>query len=67
MQALKKMFAPAAVAVVSVGAMTNVYAALDPAVSTAINNAGDDARVIGGLVLVVIVGIAAFKWLRRAL
>lgn len=67
MQALKKMFAPAAVAVVSVGTMTNVYADLPPAVSAAITGAGADAAVVGGLVLVVLVGIMAFKWIRKAM
>jgi hypothetical protein len=67
MQALKKMFAPAAVAVVSVGAMTNVYAALPAGVETAIEGAGADAAIVGGLVLVVLVGIMAFKWIRKAM
>lgn len=42
-------------------------AAVPADVTTAITGAGTDAAVIGGAVLVVIVGIAAFKWLRRAL
>lgn len=34
---------------------------------TAITEAGTDAATIGGLVLVVLIGIASFKYLRRAL
>lgn len=34
---------------------------------TAIEDAGTDAATIGALVLVVIIGIAAFKYMRRAL
>jgi hypothetical protein len=41
-------------------------AALDSSVTTAISTAGSDGAVLGGLVLAVLVGIAAFKWLRRA-
>ena len=68
MQSLKKLFTPvAAVAVVSVGAVGNVYAEVPAAVSTAINGAGTDAAVVGGLVLVVLVGIMAFKWIRKAM
>ena len=43
------------------------FAAVPADVTTAITDAGTDAATIGGAVLVVIVGIAAFKWLRRAL
>ncbi len=42
-------------------------AAIDAAVTTAITSAGTDAAVIGAAVLVVLVGIKAFKWVRRAL
>ena len=49
------LFAPAAMAEVPA------------AVTTAIETAGTDAATLGGAVLVVIVGIAVFKWLRRAL
>ncbi|MCY1392147.1 Bacteriophage coat protein B [compost metagenome] len=44
-----------------------VYAEVPASASTAITEAGADAATIGGLVLVVIIGIAAFKYLRRAL
>lgn len=68
MNALKKLFTPvAAVSVISVGAVGNVYAEVPPGVSTAITGAGADAAVVGGLVLVVIVGIMAFKWIRKAM
>lgn len=42
-------------------------AAVPADVTTAITGAGTDAAVVGAAVLVVLVGIAAFKWLRRAL
>jgi hypothetical protein len=42
-------------------------AVVDPAVTTAISAAGADSAVVGVAVLVVIVGIYAFKLLRRAL
>lgn len=43
------------------------FAAVPADVTTAITGAGTDAAVVGAAVLVVLVGIAAFKWLRRAL
>ena len=43
------------------------FAALDAGVETAITGAGTDAAIVGGAVLVVIVGIMAFKWIRKAL
>lgn len=55
------------VAVISIGAATNVYAALPTGVETAIEAAGTDAALVGGLVLVVLVGIMAFKWIRKAM
>lgn len=42
-------------------------AAVAEAVTTAITGAGTDAATVGAAVLVVIVGIKAFKWVRRAL
>jgi len=36
-------------------------------VTTAITTAGTDAATVGAAVLVVIVGIHAFKWLRKTL
>lgn len=65
LQAIKRN--TAAVAVISVGAVTNVYAALPTGVETAIEAAGTDAALVGGLVLVVLVGIMAFKWIRKAM
>lgn len=68
MQFLKKLFTPvAAVAVVSIGSVGNVYAAIDPEVKSSIEQAGADAAVVGGLVLIVLVGIMAFKWIRKAM
>lgn len=45
---------------------TSANAALDPAVTTAITTAGTDGATLGGLILAVLIGIAAFKWLRGA-
>lgn len=42
-------------------------AAVDAAVTTALTTAGTDAATVGAAVLVVLVGIAAFKYIRRAL
>lgn len=50
--------------VASIGAAS---AAVDAGVSTAISTAGTDAATVGAAVLVVIVGIYAFKLLRKAL
>jgi len=47
--------------------LEQAQAAVDAGVTTAISNAGADGATIGGAVLAVIVGIAAFKYLRRAL
>ncbi|WP_024302786.1 major capsid protein [Pseudogulbenkiania sp. MAI-1] len=44
----------------------SAMAAVPAAVTTALNDAGTDAAVIGGAVLVVIIGIAAFKYMRKA-
>ena len=57
------------VAVVSVlaASINSASAAVDAGVTTAIANAGTDGATIGGAVLAVIVGISAFKYLRRAL
>lgn len=43
------------------------FAEVPAAVTTAITTAGTDAAVVGAAVLVVLVGIKAFKYLRRAL
>ena len=45
----------------------SAFAAVPTEVTTALTDAGADAAVIGGAVLVVIVGISAFKYMRRAL
>lgn len=64
MKQLMKLFvAGAAVAGISIQA----HAELPAGVNTAITSAGTDAATVGGLVLVVIIGIAAFKYIRRAL
>lgn len=43
------------------------FAEVPAGVTTAITTAGTDVATIGGAVLVVIVGIAVFKWIRRAI
>ncbi|QIE91151.1 major capsid protein [Pseudomonas nitroreducens] len=48
-------------------AVQQAHADVPAPVSAAITAAGEDAATIGGLVLVVIVGIAAFKYMRRAM
>lgn len=43
------------------------YAAVPAEVTTALDDAKADAMTVGGLVLVVIIAIAAFKFIRRAI
>ena len=45
----------------------SAFAAIDASVTTALTSAGTDAATIGAAVLVIIVGIYAFKLLRKAL
>lgn len=42
-------------------------AAVDAAVTTSLSDAKADGATVGGAVLVVVVAIAAFKYIRRAL
>lgn len=60
----KKISAVVALSVVSA---VPAMAAVDPAVTTALSDAKADGIVVGGAVLIVIVAIAAFKYIRRAL
>lgn len=65
MKNLKSRFSAVALLVASsIGAAS---AAVDAGVTTAITTAGTDAATVGGAVLVVLVGIAAFKFLRKTL
>ena len=48
-------------------AATQVHAAVPSEVSGALDDAKTDGATIGGIVLAVIVAIAAFKYIRRAL
>ena len=57
----------AAAFIAALGFVSSAQAAVPAAVTTAITDAGTDAATVGGLVLVVIVGIASFKYLRKAL
>lgn len=51
----------------ALGLVAPSYATVDPSVLTALTAAGADAAVMGSAVLVVLVGIAALKYLRRVL
>lgn len=51
----------------SVVAAGNAMAALDTGVTTAISEGKTDTLLLGGLVIAVIIAIAALKWLRKAL
>lgn len=60
---LKKLGVGAAVVAASIAP---AFAEVDPAVKTKLTETGADAAVIGGAVLIVIIGIASFKYMRRA-
>lgn len=62
MKKIKALFVAGSVVVASAA-----QAAVPASVTTAIETAGTDAGTIGGAVLVVLVGIAAFKYMRRAM
>lgn len=51
----------------SVVSAVPAMAAVDSGVTTALSDAKADGATVGGAVLVVIVAIAAFKFIRRAL
>lgn len=55
-----------AAAAVGVLVAQQAHAEVPAAVTAALTAAGEDSATIGGLVLVVIIGIAAFKYMRRA-
>lgn len=55
-----------ALAVVSLSVAASAHAELPAAVTTSISTAGTDGAMLGGLILAVLIGIAAFKWLRAA-
>ncbi|MDD5323304.1 MAG: major capsid protein [Methylococcales bacterium] len=48
------------------GLAESANAALSTDVTTAISTAATDGATLGGLILAVLIGIAAFKWLRGA-
>lgn len=66
MKQLKNLFAVGA-AVAATAVSTVTMAAVDAGVSTELATAKTDVGIIGGLVLVVLVAAAAFKYMRRAL
>ncbi len=45
----------------------NAFAAVDVAVTTALADAKTDIGVVGGAVLVALVAVAAFRYIKRAL
>lgn len=55
-----------ALAVVTLATAVSAHAELPAAVTTSISTAGTDGAMLGGLILAVLIGIAAFKWLRGA-
>ena len=50
----------------SVAAVSTASAAVPVAITTALTDAGTDGATIAGAVLLVIIGIATFKYIRRA-
>lgn len=66
MKQLKNLFVVGAAAAASV-VSTASFAALDVGVTTALGDAKSNVVEIGGLVLIVLVAAAAFKYMRRAL
>lgn len=62
MQKLKALFAVGSTVVAG-----SAFAAVPAEVTAALTDAGTDVVAVGGAVLVIIVGIAAFKYMRRAM
>lgn len=60
---MKTLFALLALVSLFLG---EVYAAVPAAVTTALGDAKTDSIEVAGLALVVIVAVAAFKYMRRA-
>lgn len=59
--------ATAAVGAVAASVGTAVFAEVPAAATTALTTAGTDTNTIGWAVFAVLVGAAAFKYMRRAL
>lgn len=64
MNKMKKALLWSGLGVAGIGSAS---AAVDAGVTTALTTAGTDAATVGAAVLVIIVGIYAFKLLRKAL
>lgn len=60
-------YGPRVAAATTAGFALASQAAVDAGVTTALTDAKADAMVVGGAILVVLVAIAAFKFLRKAL
>lgn len=61
------MFKRIALGVSSLVLSAGAFAAVPAGVTTAITEAGTDAATVGAAVLVVLVSIKAFKYMRRAM
>jgi len=57
----------AAGSAIAMGYAVSAYAALPPEATAATGDAKADGMELGGLIIGVLIAIAAFKWLRRAL
>lgn len=64
---MNKQFRIVVTSAALLAAVGSANAALSADITTAITGAGTDAAALGVAVLVVLVGIRAFKWLRKAL
>lgn len=64
MQKLKSLFAAGAAAAASLA--TTAYAEVPAAATAKLTAAGTDTETIGTAVFVILIGIAAFKYMRRA-
>lgn len=56
-----------AAAVTGLGFCAMAHAELPASATSATTSAGADAATLGGIVLGIIISIAAFKWIRKAL
>lgn len=64
---MKSMFKKLSLGVASLAATTgSAFAAVPTEVSTALGDAKTDAVAVAGLALVIVIGIAAIKYMRRA-
>lgn len=63
---LKQLTKRAGIATASLGLLAgNAMAAVPTSVSAALTDAGADAATVAGVVLIAVVGLVAFRWMRR--